>query len=277
MPLQRLGLIGAGAMARTVLEALASEKNGLLEHLSLLVLAEFVSDGEALAATLGRAIAERVEVHTDRDTFLGGWPDLVVECAGHAAVRQHCAAVLAAGIDFLAVSTGALADEPLRKEVSAAALAGGSRLVGSTGAIGGIDILSAARLAGFDEVVYTGRKPPGAWRGTKAEDMLDLTSIDQAVTFFEGDARRAALEFPQNANVAATVALACGSFERTTVRLVADPSIERNVHELAVRSACTDYVIRLEGRPSPTNPKTSLTAGFSLAREIIQRRSYITF
>ena len=55
------------------------------------------------------------------------------------------------------------------------------------------------------------------------------------------------------------------------MRLVADPGIERNVHEFAVTSACSNFTVRLEGRPSAANPKTSLMAGYSVARELVNR------
>ena len=89
--------------------------------------------------------------------------------------------------------------------------------------------------------------------------------------FFEGTARRAATDYPQNANVAAAVAIVGLGFDATTVRLIADPMAARNVHEVSVRASCGDFELRLEGHPSPLNPKTSLMAGFSVAREILNR------
>ena len=44
-------------------------------------------------------LAERVEIRTDRDAFLADGPQVVAECAGHAAVREHGVAVLEAGCD----------------------------------------------------------------------------------------------------------------------------------------------------------------------------------
>jgi aspartate dehydrogenase len=93
----------------------------------------------------------------------------------------------------------------------------------------------------------------------------------EPTTFFEGTAREAARDYPQNANVAATVALAGRGMDATRVRLVADPGIAYNLHEVSVRSSAAEFTIRLEGRPSPDNPKTSLTAGYSIAREVLNR------
>ncbi|WP_237217691.1 aspartate dehydrogenase, partial [Falsiroseomonas oryziterrae] len=143
------------------------------------------------------------------------------------------------------------------------------------GAVGGIDALAAARLRGTPRVTYVGRKPPGAWRGTKAESLLDLGALTQPATFYEGSARDAARDFPQNANVAATIALAGVGFEATRVKLVADPGIARNLHELEVESEAVRFSIRLEGVPSPANPKTSLTAGLSMARAVLNRDAVV--
>ena len=48
-------------------------------------------------------------------------PDLVVECAGHAAAGAHAPAVLRAGVDVILVSIGALADPGLESALRAAA------------------------------------------------------------------------------------------------------------------------------------------------------------
>jgi aspartate dehydrogenase len=260
--MRRLGLIGAGGMAETVLSALAANLPAPLDHVSLLTRGGSVSVP---------GVARETSVRTDLAAFLADDPHLVVECAGHAAVRAYGAGVLESGRDLIVISIGALADDALRADLENAAQRGGSRLILPPGAVGGIDALAAARLSGLHDVVYTGRKPPKAWRGTPAERLLDLDALTQPATFFEGSARMAANTYPQNANVAATVALAGLGFDATRVRLVADPTITRNVHELSVCAACADFTIRLDGHPSPANPKTSLTAGYSVARAVLNR------
>jgi aspartate dehydrogenase len=269
--LRRLGMIGAGGMAETVLTALAEGLGAPLDHFGLLVRSGVEQRALAQLDRIGPKLARATSVHTDLVALLADAPDAVAECAGHAAVRQYGEAVLGGGCDFVVISIGALADDTLRAALLSAAQRHGVRLVLPSGAVGGLDALGAARLSGLRTVTYTGRKPPAAWRGTPAERLLDLDALSAPAIFFEGTARQAATDYPQNANVAAAVAIAGLGFDATKVRLIADPAAARNVHEISVRASCGDFDLQLEGRPSPLNPKTSLMAGFSVAREILNR------
>ncbi|PWS38460.1 aspartate dehydrogenase [Falsiroseomonas bella] len=268
----KLGLIGAGGMAATMLEAIAAHEPRLLDHLAVLVRDR--AKGEALVAAQG-SCARVTSVHTEIEDFLHSGAGVVCECAGHGAVREHGAAVLKAGRDLVIASTGALADASLLEALKAAAVQGGAQMLLPAGAVGGIDALAAARLLGTPRVTYIGRKPPRAWKGTKAEALVALDALTEATTFYEGAARDAARDFPQNANVAATIALAGVGFEATRVRLVADPTISANVHELEVESDAVRFSIRLVGVPSRSNPKTSLTAGLSMARAVLNRDAVV--
>lgn len=271
MTLQRLGIIGAGGIAELALTSLARGLHAPLAHVSILVPAQFDKQARDLLTRCGASLAKKHAVHNDLAPFLADKPQAVAECASHVAVRDYGPAILEAGCDLIVISIGSLSDETMRKKLEDAARKGSARLVLPAGAIGGIDALASARLSGLEEVVYTGRKPPNAWRGTPAEKLLDLGALKEPAIFFEGSARKAAQDYPFNANVAATLALAGIGFETTKVRLVADPDVTRNVHEFSVRAGCGDFSMRLEGRPSAANPKTSQMAGYSVARELLNR------
>jgi aspartate dehydrogenase len=270
----RIGIIGCGGIAELVLTTLRREIASPFAQLCLLVNESSANRAHQLLDRVGR-LAESTAVRTDISAFLADAPTIVAECASHSAVRNYGPDILRAGCDLVVISIGALADDGLRQMLVAAAEAGGGRLILPPGAIGGIDALAAAKLSGLESVVYTGRKPPKAWRGTPAERLVALDSLAAPAVFFEGSARKAAAEYPFNANVAAALALAGIGFDATKVRLVADPAITRNVHEFAVSAGCGDFSIRLEGRPSPANPKTSLMAGYSVARELINRTGHL--
>lgn len=252
-----LGLIGYGNIASTLV--------GLLDGVRVTALAR---PGRAAAAAGALPGAEVIE---DVDALIAARPDLVVECAGQQAVFDSVLPLLRAGIDVVVVSIGALADDALHGALTEAARAGGARVILPSGAIGGIDLLSALSPSGETQVRYTGTKPPAAWKGTPAEDALDLDGLTSRAVFFEGTARDAARTYPKNANVAATLALAGGGFDRMQVALVADPEATGNLHAYSVETPAARFDIRIENKPSSGNVKTSAATIYSVLREIRNR------
>ncbi len=196
--------------------------------------------------------------------------DLAADCAGHPALRQHGAGLLASGIDLVSVSSGALADADLYETLAAAARTGGAQLRVVSGAIGALDVLSAASVGTLANVTYRGRKPPGGWRGSAAEQKLDLDALTEPAVHFSGSARDAALEYPKNANVAASVALAGIGFDATRAELIADPGIQRNIHEIIAEGDFGRSTFRIEGNPLPDNPRSSAITAMSVVREILK-------
>lgn len=267
----RLAVIGYGTIVKLALRTLAREMTEAMDVIAILARPGGEERARAMLEECAPRLAHQSLVTSDLAAIIATRPTLAVEAAGHAALIANGAQVLAAGVDLLISSVGALADDDLRQDLDEAAKRSGARLEMAPGAIGGLDMLAAAKLAGLERVIYTGRKPPAAWRGTRAQEYLDLDRLTSEALIFEGSAGEAARAFPQNANVAATLALAGAGFAQTRVRLIADPGIERNVHEIAVRSASADFTVRIEGRVAPDNPKTSLTVAYSLASTILRR------
>lgn len=269
----KLGLIGYGAVALQALDAMVAAGAQPLDSLIVLARPGRSSSAQETLQRLQGALTQEVIVVETVERLIAHSPRIVAEAAGQEALRCSGPVVLAAGVDLLVISAGALADTALRLTLDAASAAGGGQWECCAGAVGGLDILAAARLSGLTEVVYTSRKPPRAWIGTPAERIIDLASLKEAACFFEGDAGNAARTYPQNANVAATIALAGAGFERTHVRLVADPAATRNVHIIRIRSGCADVTIDIAGHPTPDNPKTSQTTGYAMAANLLARMS----
>ena len=263
----KLGLIGYGAVAGQAVAALEKALPAPLDEIICLARPDGVARARALFDRFPGA-ARRARVVTAPGDLLAARPRVVAEAAGHGALKTIGDVVLSSGVDLLVTSVGALATDDIRTALEQAARRGGGRLVICAGAIGGLDILAAARLSGLREVVYVSRKPPNAWRGTPAENLINLDGAFEPRVFFEGDAARAAREYPRNANVAATIALKGLGFAGTRVQMIADPSVERNVHEIRVKAVCADFTIVIDGAPSQENPKTSMTTGFALANLI---------
>lgn len=263
--MQTIVIIGCGAVGEAVAAYLA-------EYEDVVIGAAIINPGsEPRARDL---FGQDVEIAYSVDD-LATQVDLAADCAGHPALRQHGEAILSRGINLVTVSSGALADAGLYDRLAAAAQQGGSQLRVVSGAIGALDALSAAGIGSLAKVTYRGRKPPQGWRGSPAETKLDLDGLSEATVHFSGSARNAALEYPKNANVAASVALAGIGFDDTLVELIADPDVERNIHEIAAEGDFGRYEFRIEGRSLPGNPRSSALTAMSVVREILSPASPI--
>ena len=184
--------------------------------------------------------------------------DLIVECAGGEAATSLAPQVLEAGRDLLLVSIGALADAGLRQQL--ADTDAGGRLFLSTGAIGGLDLLTAAGAAGgLDHASLTTTKQPRAlvqaWMNEAERDAV-LTSAE-ATTVFEGSVQEAIEKFPASLNVAVALAAATGLWDDTVVRLVADAQAPRTSHRIQAAGSLGSYDFRIENDPLVDNPASS--------------------
>jgi aspartate dehydrogenase len=214
---------------------------------------------------IGSWIAERLDPQPVIVTRGDRLPraDVVVEVAGHGALADYGVEALRQGSDLVIASIGALADKALWDRLRSAATR--SRILLPAGAVAGIDALAAARRGGLDKVRYSSRKPPAS--------LSESLPADRETIVFEGTARDAALQFPKNANVAATIALAGLGFEATEVRIVADPTISENVHVLEASGAFGKLSMSIAGRPLPGNPRSSSLTAMSVLRCIENRTS----
>lgn len=258
----RVALIGCGAIGTALLELLREDHG--LEVAAILV--------PAGAAETARGIADRLAPSA---RIVASMPetgiDLVVEAAGHTAIESQVLPALKRGVPCVVASVGALSTPGLAEALEAAAEEGGTQVQLISGAIGAIDALAAARLGGLDSVSYTGRKPPQAWKGTPAEALVALDQLAEAKVIFEGSAREAAAQYPKNANVAATVALAGLGLDGTRVRLIADPAVTENIHTVEAQGAFGSFELTMHNKALASNPKTSALTVYSAVRAVRNR------
>lgn len=262
----QIGIIGTGAIGGYVRDEL--KRRGFTVR-ALLVLPEFLEE------TAGE-FPDCVCVSSAAD--LPGDIDHMIDCGGHVALKIHGPEILRRGFDLTTVSVGGLADAQLYGDLERAAAEGNARLYLVSGAIGALDCLRAARAGKLQSVTYTGRKPPKAWKGSPAEGKLDLDRLaGDALVHFEGTARAAAIQYPENANVAAAVALAGAGFDETQVRLIADPNVDRNIHEVVATGDFGRFSFEIQGNPLPGNPKSSALAAMSVVSRLAQEAQRIRF
>lgn len=259
-----IAMIGCGAISTGVMELLKNDPEVRFD--TVVVHREGL---EAARRVLSSLVPEATVVSRLDDQAMR--PDLLIECAGHQAIEEHIFAALERGIPCMIVSVGALSEPGMAMRLEAAAKQGKTQVQLLSGAIGAIDALSAARIGGLDSVVYTGCKPPLAWKNTPAEALLDLDALDTATVIFDGTARDAARLYPKNANVAATLSLAGLGFDRTKVRLLADPTVTENVHRVVAKGAFGEFELTMRGKPLAANPKTSALTVFCVVRALANR------
>ncbi len=261
--MKRVGLIGCGAIGRVVAGLI--EREGRANNVVLggvLVRASRIAEAQAV-------LPPGTPVVSDIDLLVAAAPDGIAECTGHGGLRAYGPAVLEQGVGLTVISIGALADQALEIALRRAADASGARVTLPSGAVGGLDLLAAAKLGGLERVVYTSRKKPVAWKGTPAEKAADLDALTEATVFYRGKAREAATAYPQNANVAAAVGLAGIGLDATEVQLSADPAATGNEHRIVAEGKFGRAEFVIQGRTLPDNPKTSMLAALSLARAML--------
>ena len=265
-PPPHLGFIGYGAVAREACRLLVAHPPA--PRMTVLL---------ATGSSSRAALLPGIEAVDSMAALVAARPTLVVEAAAQSAVATLVPQILRAGIPTLVVSTGAFAEPGLLTELTRLARAHDARLLLAAGAVGGLDYIDAAALRPGARVRYTSRKPPSAWRSELAQQGHDASALTAKVVLFEGAPDEAARRYPRNLNVALTLLLHLGGAEardRMTVRVVADPDVALNTHEIEIESDLGTAVMRFANVPSAANPKTSALTGYMLVAEI--RRALIS-
>jgi aspartate dehydrogenase len=188
--------------------------------------------------------------------------DIVVECAPAALLAQIIEPFLRKGKKAIVLSSGALLANPQLIEI--AREFGGQILVPS-GALLGLDAVSAAAEAKINSVAMVTRKPVRGLVGAPflVENNIDITAIKEPLRIFKGSPREAAVGFPANLNVAVALGLAGLGVDQTSLEIWADPSVVRNTHSIEVDADSAKFRMTIENIPS-ANPKTGLITALSV-------------
>lgn len=180
--------------------------------------------------------------------------DIVIECAPAALLMKIVEPVLAAGKKAIVLSVGALLEHP---EVLKKSGGAGGQILVPTGALIGLDAVTAAAEGVIHSVRMITRKPPRGLVGAPylVENNIEIDSLREPLKVFEGTAREAAKGFPANLNVAVALSLAGIGPDRTFLEIWADPGVKRNTHRIEVDSDSASFSMTIENIPSE-NPKT---------------------
>ena len=252
----RIGIVGAGAIGKEIARAIDS---GVVPARLEAIWDRDAAEARSFAASLKSPpqvlpLPELVEAS-----------NFVVEAASQAAVREVALAALTRSRSVMVLSVGAFADAELLQTVRSLAKKHQCSVVVPSGAVCGLDGVKSAAIGRIDSVTITTRKPIEGLRGAPfiVRHKIDIDRFTEPTEIFSGPAALAIKEFPANVNVAASLSLVGVGFDKTQVRVVVDPGIRRNMHEIVVRGEFGELHTTVENVPSQANPKTSYLAALS--------------
>lgn len=246
----RIGLIGGGNIGKFLLQRINIE--GFLPGGKIVGLyTRNKQTAEQLAAQFDTENYRDIQSLIQSDAI-----DIVIEAATVEVVKDYAAAILASGKDLVVSSVGALADVDFYQNLEAICQASGTKIHLPSGAIGGLDVLKAARSIGeLESVSIITRKPPQALPGAPA---------DREHVMFEGSANEAIELFPKNINVSIILSLAGLGPDQTGVKIISDPTVRKNSHSIEACGSFGKLSLQVENDPMPNNPKTSYLAALSV-------------
>ena len=249
----RIAVAGQGAIGTRVVEALDRGMDGLV------LTAVSVQNPEKHRSRLAGLRRPPAILPIEA---LADVADIVIECAPSQLVRSIVAPFVGRGKTAVVLSAGALLDH---EDLMDLAKLHGGQIVVPTGALIGLDAVTAAAVGQIHSVKMVTRKPPRGLAGAPyvVDNNIDLERITEPRKIFDGTAREAARGFPANVNVAAALSLAGIGPDRTKIEIWADPSVTRNMHRIEVDSDSACFSMAIENIPSE-NPKTGLITALSV-------------
>jgi aspartate dehydrogenase len=253
MAVTRIAVAGLGAIGRVVVRHLADGVPGLC------LTGIAVRDAAKARAWLRGQGIDCPLVGLDE---LAAQADLAVECAPAELLERICQPMLEAGKKVMVLSAGALLP---RSDLIELARARGGQIIIPTGALLGLDAVTAAAEGVIHSVRMTTRKPPQGLSGAPYLHArgISLENLTGPVRVFSGNARDAAAGFPANVNVVAALALAGIGADRTMIDIWADPGLRRNCHVIEVDADSARFTLSIENVPSE-NPKTGRITALSV-------------
>jgi aspartate dehydrogenase len=258
----RVAIAGLGPIGTKIAEALDQGIDGLV------LTAVSVQNPEKHLTWLGKLATPPAVLPIEQ---LSEAADIVIECAPGRLLRSIVAPFVTKGKTAIILSAGALLDN---EDLIALAKQNGGQIVVPTGALIGLDAVTAAAVGNIQSVKMVTRKPVQGLAGAPyiVENNIDIEHITEPLRIFEGTAREAAKGFPANLNVAVALSLAGIGPDRTRLEIWADPTVTRNIHRVEVESDSARLSMSIENIPSE-NPKTGRITPLSVIAYLRKQRS----
>jgi aspartate dehydrogenase len=249
----RVAIAGLGPIGTKVAEALDRGIDGLV------LAAVSAQSPEKHRSWLGSLACAPAVLPIEK---LADVADIVIECAPAKLIRSIVAPFVGSGKTAVVLSAGALLEN---EDLIELAKQSGGQIVVPTGALIGLDAVTAAAIGKIHSVRMVTRKPVQGLAGAPyiVENNIDIERITEPLRIFEGTAREAAKGFPANLNVAVALSLAGIGPDRTRLEIWADPTVTRNIHRVEVESDSARFSMSIENIPSE-NPKTGRITALSV-------------
>ena len=258
----RVAVAGLGAIGTKVAEALDQGINGLA------LSAVSVQNPEKHGSWIGKLTSKPAVLPIEA---LSDAADIVIECAPSKLMRSIVAPFVESGKTAVVLSAGALLDH---EDLIELAKHNGGQIVVPTGALIGLDAVTAAAVGKIQSVQMVTRKPILGLAGAPyiVENNIDIERITEPLRIFEGTAREAAKGFPANLNVAVALSLAGIGPDQTRLEIWADPTVTRNIHRIEVESDSARFSMAIENIPSE-NPRTGRITALSVIAYLRKQRA----
>jgi len=258
----KMGIIGCGAIGSRMAKSITTE---LKRHCSLTGLYD-IDDVKTKA--LEKQLAVKRTIKNSLKELITGC-DFVIEAVNSSDTKEIIRQILRAKRNILVMSVGRILNAP---NLFALAAKNRCALLIPSGALCGLDAIKAASQVKISRIILTTRKPPSGFSQSiyLTKKGIDLKTIESELILYDGTVQKAVELFPQNINVAATLALASGAQEKTRVRIITSPEFKTNSHEVEVYGDFGKIISRTDNVVCPDNAKTSYLAVLSAIQTLKQ-------
>lgn len=254
--LLKIGIVGCGAIGTSLATAIVSD---FANKAKLIAIYDIEIEK---AYKLANLLRNKKLVTLNLDNLIN-IVDLVIEASKAESSFDIVRQVITSSKDIMVMSVGGIVKN--FRELSALANEKNVKIYIPSGAICGIDGIKAAAIGKIERIVLTTRKPPTAFKGSVyvLKKKINLDQIKEETMLFEGSPQDAVRAFPQNINVAATLSIAGLGAKEILIRIIAQPDITSNIHEIKIDADSAKLLTRTENVTHPDNPKTSYLAVLS--------------
>lgn len=258
----KIGIIGCGAIGSRIAH---SVKTDLKHDCELSALYEV--NPEQIKTLSKKPSLKKLFKATITQTIKAS--DIIIESTNAVNVHAIIKETLKARKSILSVNVGKLLNA---NDLFRLAKRQNCHILLPSGAVAGIDTIKAASLINVQKIELITRKPAKGLKGNPylTKKGIDVSKISKKTVLFKGNVDAAVKAFPQNINVAATIALACHNKSKLSIKIITSPAFKNNSHEIILRGDFGKMTSITQNVSCPDNPKSSYLAVLSSVQMLKQ-------